>query len=81
MWFKKSLLSCAISFLFMGCASPPSPAPAVIALPDKPKPQVPADLMVPLPEPLYFQKSYSALLIALQKELDDWKKKQMGLRQ
>lgn len=69
----------AISLLLLGCGSLPSPSPGVIQLADKPKPQVPADLMVPLPEPLYFQKKYSALLTDLQKALDDWKKRQTEL--
>ncbi|RQO38604.1 hypothetical protein DBR37_01535 [Herminiimonas sp. KBW02] len=54
MTIKKNCALFALISLLAGCYSLPQSA---TKLPEKPKPQVPADLMVPLPEPLHFQKT------------------------
>jgi len=58
MTINRKLLSCVlISLLASGCASQ---AQSVQKLPEKPRPQVPDELMVQLPEPLHFQKTLNA---------------------
>ena len=54
---RKNSLLCALTVMLLlsACASPPPSAP--LQLPPQPKPQAPADLMQPLPEPSHFLRS------------------------